>query len=225
MIPGGLAYQDNRFRLRIDLLAQSLKPLRRVHDVADNGVVDPVRRADVADDQRPGMNANADAHPFLAGGRALVIVGGDRALDGGGCAGGALGRVVDLVRGAPKGHDRVADILIDRAALLLDAFGNQGEVLVDELGDFRRGHRLAGRGETGDVGEHDREFAFFGPGADPVFADQMLHQGARHIAAERPQAHEHRIERRREIVDLLDAAALQRRDGVELQRRDGRCTA
>ena len=54
------ADESNSFGIGIDGLAKALKPLRRVDRVADDRVVDPVRRADIADNDRAHMHAHAD---------------------------------------------------------------------------------------------------------------------------------------------------------------------
>src|SRR5579864_4545964 len=46
------ADQRDRLGIGIDGLAEALEPLRRVHRVADDRVVDAIRRADIADDHR-----------------------------------------------------------------------------------------------------------------------------------------------------------------------------
>src|SRR5579872_4053116 len=55
------ADQYNRFGIGTDGLAEALQPLRRIHRIAHDGVVDPVRRADVADHDRPHMDSDTDA--------------------------------------------------------------------------------------------------------------------------------------------------------------------
>src|ERR1700733_12027527 len=59
--------QHNRLGVRIDVLAETLQPLRRVHRISDNGVIDAVRGADIADHDRAHMNTDADAHRREAG--------------------------------------------------------------------------------------------------------------------------------------------------------------
>src|ERR1700756_120877 len=60
-----LADKRNRFGIGIDGLAEALQPLRGVHHVADNRVVDPIGSADVADNDRAHMDAHAAANRLL----------------------------------------------------------------------------------------------------------------------------------------------------------------
>src|SRR5476651_787404 len=53
---------------RHELLAELLEALGHVHRVADDGEVDPARRADVAHDDGSRMHADAHADRRLAGG-------------------------------------------------------------------------------------------------------------------------------------------------------------
>ena len=55
--------------------------------------------------------------------------------------------------GAPERHDRVADELVERAAVLEDHLHHLGEVLAQELGDRVRAHALGDGGEAADVAE------------------------------------------------------------------------
>ena len=138
-------------------------------------------------------------------------------------------RVLHPPRGAPEGHDGISDKFVDGAAFLFDAGGDEGEVVIDVLGDLARGQLLACRGETHDVGKHDGERALLGTRADPAFLDEPRYQRARNVAAEGAQAVEHRVERMRQVVDFAKAAVLQGSHLVEIQRADGgsafRCPA
>ena len=153
-------------------------------------------------------------------GDAAFVVRRERALDGDGSPASRGGRVLDAARRAPKGHDGIADELVDGAALLFDAGGDEREVLIDEVGDLGGGHFFAGRCEADDVGEHDGEHAFFGAGADPALLDKPHDQSAGHVASEGAQAVEHRVERSRQAVDLAKMAAGQRHHLVEIKIAD-----
>ena len=58
--------------------------------------------------------------------------------------------------GAPEGHDRVADELVDRAALGLDRLAGELEELADDR-HHAVAQALAQAGEAGEVGEQDGE--------------------------------------------------------------------
>src|SRR5687768_15029971 len=58
---GGGSRQDDDFGLALQACTQFLDPGRRVHAVADDSVVDPAGRADIADDHRAAVQA--DSHP------------------------------------------------------------------------------------------------------------------------------------------------------------------
>jgi len=69
-------------------------------------------------------------------------------------------------RDAELGHDRVADELVEHAALLRDAVHHEGEILVEQ-GDGALGAELLGeRGEGADVGKKHR-------GLDALAAEQQ----------------------------------------------------
>src|SRR5690606_40568238 len=66
---------------RLVLVTELLEPVRRVHRVADHGVVDAAGRAAIPDHGRAGMDANAHAQDRLAQHRAPRIVGRHRDAD------------------------------------------------------------------------------------------------------------------------------------------------
>ena len=80
----------------------------------------------------------------------------DRPLHGDRRAHRAVGIIGMRDRRAPEGHDRVADELVERAAVLEDHLHHLGEVLAQELGDGVRPHRFGHRGEATDVAEEHR---------------------------------------------------------------------
>ena len=61
----------------------------------------------------------------------------------------------------PECHDGVADVLIDRAALRLDAGRDEGEMFVQKPRRLGRRHTLGKRRETDDVGKHHGDIALF----------------------------------------------------------------
>ena len=67
-----------------------------------------------------------------------------------------LYEVITSDRNAESGHDRVADELVEHAALLLDALHHQREVLVQQAHSGGRAQPLGDRGEAADVREQHR---------------------------------------------------------------------
>ena len=96
----------------------------------DHGEVHPAGRADIADDDRAGMQADAHADRELAGGAAHRIVLADGPGDGQRRANRVIGMVLHAGQPAPHRHNRIADILVDHAVLMVDAGAEQGEVVV-----------------------------------------------------------------------------------------------
>ncbi len=113
---------------RIDLLSQLFEPLADIHRVADDGVIEPVRRADIADRGGAAMDADADGDRRLALRLSPLVVLADRAGDGEGRAAGPLGAVRLLLGRAPEGHHRIADELVDGAILGLYAADEESEM-------------------------------------------------------------------------------------------------
>ena len=74
---------------------------------------------------------------------------------------GALGVVLASDRRAPHGHDRVADELLDRAAVAADHLAGKLEVARQELAGLLRVPALGQRREADEVGEQDRDEAAF----------------------------------------------------------------
>ena len=96
------ADESDGFGIGIDGLAEALQPLRCVHRIADNRVVDPVRRADIADNDRAHMDADADSNRLLFRGDPASVVRRERALDGDGSPASRSGRVLNAARRAQK---------------------------------------------------------------------------------------------------------------------------
>src|SRR5215469_9757084 len=111
------AYECYSFGIGIDSLAEALQPLRCIHRVADNRVVDPVRRADITDNDRAYMDAHADPNRLQSRGGVALIVRRKRALYGDGGPAGRCGWVLNATRRPPKCHHGIADEFIDCAAL------------------------------------------------------------------------------------------------------------
>ena len=86
----------------------------------------------------------------------------------------AVGVVVLRQRRAEHGHDAVAHVGHERAAVVEDRLAHRGQVAVQGADDRRRLERLGERGEAAQVAEHDRALALHAAEADPVGAAQHL---------------------------------------------------
>jgi len=78
-------------------MSESLQLLRCIHRVADNRVVDPVRRADIADNDQTHMDAHPNPNWLQSGCGAAFIVSRKRALYGNGRAAGRCSRAIASV--------------------------------------------------------------------------------------------------------------------------------
>ena len=78
------------------------------------------------------------------------------------CAHGPLGVVLGRRRRAPDRHHRVADELLDRAAVELDQSSARVEVAGEELARVLGIALLGGGGEADEVGEENRDEAALG---------------------------------------------------------------
>src|SRR5687768_5728005 len=100
-------------------LGESLDPACEVHRIADRGVIEPIGRADAADHRAAGVDADADieagAETAELAAQLLQRIGHlQRCRDRpGGMIGISGGR-------PPEGHDRIADELVERAAMAED---------------------------------------------------------------------------------------------------------
>ena len=156
---------------------------------------------------------------------AAPVLGGNRLLDGVRRPQGAQGMVVLRLGRSPEGHDGVADELVDRTALGLDASGEQGKVPVEEIGRFDRAHMLHERREAANVGEHDRQGAFVGPHGAVAHPHQAQHQRFWHIGFEPVHGRDQRIESAGGVGQLPQPAVGQRCQvgDVEIAQARGRC--
>ena len=113
--------------------------------------------------------ARADRHRGLAGQHAGAgldarpeVTDGLDQLEGG--ANGPLGVVLVGDRRAPDGHHRVADELLDGAAVAIDDLARHVEVAGQQLPDGLRVAAFGERREPDEVREEDRDEAAFGDG-------------------------------------------------------------
>src|SRR3954447_11798332 len=70
-----VADEDHRLVVSCDLLPELFESLGYIHDIADNGVVDAARSADVADEDNPSGNANAQIDGLGAACQPLPVSG------------------------------------------------------------------------------------------------------------------------------------------------------
>ena len=133
---------------------------RGVHGAADYRVVHPVLAAEVADGAVVGVDADAAAqrcfnsnvapdvgkfvHPLLHGESHLHT--GERVL-------------LDTasLRIAEKHQDRVADVFVDRRAVIQSNFRHFRQVVIEELSEILGLHLVSGLGKAGDVRKEDRQ--------------------------------------------------------------------
>ncbi len=187
----GGSRQDDDFGLALQACAQFLDSRRRVHAVADDRVVDPAGRADIADDHRAAVQADSHPDRRQPDGAALRVVSPYRRRDFTRGPQGPRRMVLLDLRRSPERHDGVADELVHRAAFRLDAGGQQGEVAVQQRRGLRRPQILRQRAEAPDVGEHHRHLPLFRADAGTrlvrgVAPDQAQHQPLGNIGFEPP---------------------------------------
>ncbi len=75
-------------------------------------------------------------------------------------ANGGTGAVVAGDRGAEERHHGIADIFVDRAAVGENDFRHRGQIVADEMPDFRGIQAFAHFGERDDVGKQHGHNAF-----------------------------------------------------------------
>ena len=199
---------DHVSRLVGELLARFLQALRHHHRIADHRVVDAARAADVADHDPPEVDADPHADLRPAARLLGAVEGAHAGGDGERRPAGPVRLIGNPVRRAPERHDGIAHVLVDDAALGLDAVGHHGEVPVEELGGGVRGHRLGQPAEVDEVGEQHRDLAV--ARLERVLAlqsDQAAHQGPRHVALEPAQALQHGVEGGGGLVQFVEEAA------------------
>ena len=131
-----------------------------VYAVADDRVVEAAGGADVAGDDAGGVDADADGEGRSALGGEFGVEGFQGGFHREGGGEGAVGVVAVGHRGAEEGHDRVADKLVDDAAVGFEGGAHAVEVAVEEGEEFGGGELLAEGGEAAEIGEEDGDLAF-----------------------------------------------------------------
>src|SRR5215469_1184612 len=206
----------------IEGVAQLLQALGRVHRIADEGVVDPPRCADIADNGGTAMEADADAHGLQAFPRPALVVGRQSLADGERGAHRMEGVIRIVARRAPEGHDGIADIFVDRPLLGLHMLADQPEMAVEEARQPSRRMMRRDAREADDVGEHHRHLALLG--LQPLAArliEQAPHQRSRHIGLEPAQRPQHTVPGPARGIELAQGAAAGPVLAGEVEIRDG----
>src|SRR5215213_4772540 len=152
-----------------------LEPRGEVHGAADDGVVHAVLAAEIADRAIAGVDADAAAQRRLdagvapgAGELADALLHGERHRD----AGERVLLDAAALGVAEEHHDCVADIFVDRRAVLERDLRHLGQVVVEELGQVLGFHLVGGLGEAGDVGEADRQLLALARDGDVLAAGE-----------------------------------------------------
>ena len=79
-----------------------------------------------------------------------------------------VGVWIDPNRDSEVGHDGIARILIDVAAVFCNEITHRGEVTIEDFGKVFGRDRLGDRSETSKIGEKDRDHTFFAGEAEAI---------------------------------------------------------
>ena len=171
IVIGALADHD----LNLILLGDSFEARGEVHVIAHDRPGQAFFRAHVAHVDRARVETDADGD-----GRAIFLIPFfvepherlrhfERAVASG-------LRVIALRVGrAPEGHDRVADVFIERAKIGEEDVRHCTEIFVEQADELVGGEALGNGGESADVAEHNRQFFRFAAGMNVflwIFFDQ-----------------------------------------------------
>ena len=156
-------------------LGHALQARGGVRRVAERGVLEPPLGADVARHHRPGVQA--DAHLEAVVQLLLAQPAVERLHPPEHVARGLerpIGMVLLLQRRAEDGHDAVAHVGHERAAVVEDRLAHLGQVAVERLDHALRLERLREAREPAQVAEHDRRLAAHAAQPDAVGGGQDL---------------------------------------------------
>src|SRR5579872_2939840 len=104
----------------IELLAKHLTTLSNIHRVTDHSVVESLRRAYIADDRWPRMNADVQPYRSFSAYQARRVLLPNRCKNRKRGEEGVVSVMVILIRRIPECHHRVANEFVDGAAFGLD---------------------------------------------------------------------------------------------------------
>ena len=107
-------------------------------------------------------------------------------------------------RGAPERHDRIADELVERAAVGEDDFDLRGKVLVQHRDHVFGARRFGERGEAANVGEQHADFA--GLGLVAIVHVAAFDQRGDHARIEEPLEHARGAQPHPPLVQIGDRA-------------------
>ena len=164
------------------------------------------------------MDAHADPYWRQSAPAALLVVGVQGCRDPECRPAGARGVIGLLSRRTPKGHQRVADILVHGPLPRLDTAVHQRKVLVEESHHLRRWLALGNGREARDVGEQDADVTVLrGDRARRPLVHEPLHQGPWDVGGEQAKPLDHGVEGRGRLVQLTERTLELDRRGIEIE--------
>jgi hypothetical protein len=134
----------------------------QIDRVAQCGIREAQRPADVADRRRAGVDADAHVLRRQPGLLPALIQSGQCALHIQRRRARVAGMIGVVQRGVPEGHDRVADELVDGATMLHDHCAHRAQVLGHDAHQDCRRSRFGKRREVVQVGQQDTDRALLG---------------------------------------------------------------
>ena len=138
------------------------------------------------------------------------IVVNDRGRDRDRCATGSGGMILLQFRRSPKCHQRVADVLVYRAALGLHAGGEQPEMVIEERRRIGRRQPLGKAREVDNVGEQHRDVPLNKRCRLFALRHQLLDQASGHVGLEPVQDRDERVVRADCLVQFAKTTAGER---------------
>ncbi len=171
-------YRIARHELDIEVARETLQSTRDVDGVADHDIVQPLSIADASQDGFSVVHTDADVHRGLASSRplpapAMRLV---RQLPG------ALKRPSGIIgstrRCAKRRHDGIADVLLERAAMIEDDARDELVKLRQQLDRGLGPQRFAETRESPDIGEEHGDRLASGPHARRARARERIDDGS-----------------------------------------------